>query len=501
MGSALLTALLIGLLTAFAFHLLLACFGFAIGMTALGFKFSPSTDSALKPTAKSFREQDGSAESSIKNSISNVGFWVGMGLLLSANGVLFSACFLAAKFSQLNDPMLGAIAGLVIWSAYGLSLAWVSSVAVGTLLDAVLSTATGGLRQLIAAIMANFQDQKDTSLSQEEIVEIVQQEIQQALTPVTLSLLPDQSAGDRSNQPGVDSSLELSTSAIEEANLQLKQELELYLRHTRSKQLTPDRIHDQLNKLLGEALEKSGLSAEQLDLDQTQLKALLKERKALNKKQRRQILQSIETTWQQLKAQSEAGFLEDKQPEEDRFSSLEAFQAMTAYVTEAVHKLDHQLLDADVESETILQQYVSEGLTFSTAVTLVVLHQLSQIDWEALIDRLPLDSVTDRPMEKLVINVRSTAQDLLNQPQQWTEDYILPQTQGLKNQVRQQVEQFEQGLQARINAVKAQAQKRLNNTRKAAAAAAWWLSITAFTTAISAAIAGALATGMPVPIF
>lgn len=501
MGSALLTALLIGLLTAFAFHLLLACFGFAIGLTALGFKLSPSANSALKPTAESDREQVGSTENSAKNSTPNVGFWVGMGLLLSANGVLFSACFLAAKFSQLNDPILGAIAGIVIWSAYGLSLAWASTVAVGTLVDAILSTATGGLRQLIDAIADAFHNQNDTPLSQEEIIEIVQQEIQQALSPVAPGLLLNQPAGDRFNQPGGDSSLELSTPALENVNLYLKQELELYLRHARLKQLTPDCIHYKLNQLLTEASERSGFQSDQLELDQTQLKALLKERKALNKRQRQQILQAIETAWQQLTVQSDAAFSEDKQPEEDQFSSLGAFQTITAYVTETVRKLDNQLLGTDVESETMLQQYVSEGLTFSTAATLVVLHQLSQIDWDALLDRLPLDSFTDRPIEQLASNARSTAQDLMEQPQQWTEDYLLPQTQGLKNQVMQQVEQFEQGLQARMNTVKAQAQKRLNSTRKAAAAAAWWLSITAFTTAASAAIAGALATGMPVPIF
>jgi hypothetical protein len=274
----------------------------------------------------------------------------------------------------------------------------------------------------------------------------------------------------------------------------------LYLRHTRLKQLTPDRVHDKLNELLEEALEKSGFQADRLDLDQTQLKAVLKERKALNKPQRQQILQAIDATWQQLTTPPDAAFPEDNQPTEDQ-SSLEAFQAIAAYITEVVHKLDNQLLDTGAEPETMLQHYVSEGLTFSTAVTLVVLHQLSQIDWDALLDRLPLDSFTDRPMEQWVSTVRSTAQDLLNQPQQWTEDYVLPQTQGLRYQVMQQVEQFEQGLQARINTVKAQAQQRLNNTRKAAAAAAWWLSITAFTTAISAAIAGALAAGMPIPTF
>ncbi|MBE9111164.1 hypothetical protein IQ273_17300 [Nodosilinea sp. LEGE 07298] len=499
MGSALLTALSIGLLTAFAFQLLLACFGFAVGITVLGFQLSPSAGSALKPTAKPAQEQDGHTKNSLVNS-THAGFWIGMGLLLSANGVLFSACFLATKFSQLSDPTLGAIAGIVIWSAYGLSLAWASSVAVGTLTDVILRAATGGLRQFFAVITAASQNQDNTSLSQEEIIEIVQQEIQQALSPIALDRLSNPPAGDRFNQSKADGSLELANRVLEDVNLQLKQELELYLRHTRSKQLTPDRVHDKLNDLLEETLEKSGFQADQLNLDQTQLKAVLKERKALNKPQRQQILQAIDTTWQQLTTPPDAAFPEDNQPTEDQ-SSLEAFQAIAAYITEVVHKLDNQLLDTDAEQETMLQHYVSEGLTFSTAVTLVVLHQLSQIDWDALLDRLPLDSFTDRPMEQWVSTVRSTAQDLLNQPQQWTEDYVLPQTQELRYQVMQQVEQFEQGLQARINTVKAQAQQRLNNTRKAAAAAAWWLSITAFTTAISAAIAGALAAGMPIPTF
>ncbi|MBE9157835.1 hypothetical protein IQ265_13525 [Nodosilinea sp. LEGE 06152] len=498
MGSTLLTALLIGLLTAFAFHLLLACFGFAIGVTALGFRLSPSADPALTPTAKSVENRHGIAKTGPKNS-RYAGFWVGMGLLLSTNGVLFSACFLAAKFSRLDDPVLGAIAGIVIWSAYGLALTWASSVAVGKVLDAILSTTTGGLRQLLAAVAAPFQNENNTPLSQEEIVEIVQQEIQQALSPVALELLPSQPVGDPSDRLEVDDSLQRSKPALEDVNLQLKQELELYLRHASSKQLTPERVHYKLNALLEEALEKSSFSAKQLNLDQTQLKAVLKKRKAISKQQRRQILQAVETAWQQLTTPPEAVFVQE-QPEADPSSSPEVFQAITAYVTEAVRKLDHQFL-ANVEPEAMLQKHVSEGLTFSTAATLVVLHQLSQIDWDTLLDRLPLGKFTDRPVEQLVGSVRSTAQDLINQPQQWVEDDLIPQTQGLKSQVMQQVEQFEQGLQARTHAVKAQAQERLNNTRKAAAAAAWWLSMTALTTAVSAAIAGALATGMRVPIF
>jgi hypothetical protein len=474
-GTALLTALLIGLLTAFAFHLLLAFFGLAVGMTALGLRLSPRTNSKL---ANSGDQQDNSAETSYASSTSNVIFWVGLRLLLSTNGVLFGACFLATKFSQLNDPVLGAIAGVVIWSAYCLGLTWVSATAVGTAAGAVLRAATGGLRQLIAALTVAFGSQKNTSVSQEEIAAVVQQEIRQVLGSTAL-VLPERLVSDRINQPEIDDLLEELPLSLEDVNLHLRQELALYLHHTRVKRLTPDRVYQKLQELLEEALENSSYPIDQLTLDRTQLKALLKGRQDLNKQQRRQILQAVETAWQQLTAQSSSAVPEDKQQESQR-SLLETFQPITTYITETVGQLENQLSDPDLELETRLKKHLSEGLTLSTAAALVVLHQLHQIDWDALLDLLPLDSLTTNPVERVVSNVRSNTQELMHQPQQWTEDYLLPQTQELKHLVVQQVEQFEQGLQARVDTLKAQAQERLNKTRKAATAAAWWLAITAF---------------------
>ncbi|MBD1872286.1 hypothetical protein H6F75_02225 [Nodosilinea sp. FACHB-131] len=467
-------------------------------MTALGSRFSSRADATPVSGAD---QQDISAETRFASSTTNVVFWVGLGLLLSTNGVIFSACFLATKFSQLNDPVLGAIAGVVIWSAYCLGLTWASSTAVGTAVGAVLGAATGGLRQLIAALRAVFRNQDNTSMSQEEIAAAVQQEIQLALGSAALDRWPSHPAGDRINQSeisetdGIPEPLPLS---LEDVNLHLGQELALYLRHTRLKRLTPDRIYQKLQELLDKALENSSYPADQLTLDRTQLKAVLKERQGWDKPQRRQVLQAVETAWRQLTAQANPPFPEDRQQESPR-SRLDAFQPIAAYITEAIGKLDDQLSDPDLELETRLKQHLSEGLTFSTAATLVVLHQLNRINWDALLDRLPLDRLTVDSVGQGVSNLRSNAQELMHQPQQWTEEVLLPQTQGLKHLVVQQVEQFEQGLQARVDTLKAQAQERLTKTRKAATAAAWWLAITAFTTAGSAAIAGALAAGMHVP--
>lgn len=498
MGTALLTALLIGLLTAFAFHLLLTFFGLAMGLTALGFRLPLGADSK---SAENSGDQSNSAETSSVGSTTVV-FGVGLGLLLSTNGILFSACFLAARFIQLNDPVLGAIAGVVIWSAYWLGLTWASSTAIGTVADVVLRAAMGGLRQLIAALTAVFRDQDSAltsqSISQEEIAAVVQQEIRRALDSAALDRLPELFSGDRPDGAEVDAFHEAPTPSLESVNLHLGQELAVYLRHTRLKQLTPDCIHQKIREVLGGALENSGYQADQLNLNRPQLKALLKER-GLEKRQRQQILQAVVTAWQQLTVQANPALPEDGQRNAQQ-SPLEAFQPLTTYIAKAGDKLDDRLSDINVGLETRLQQHLPEGLSLSTAVTLAVLHQLNQIDWEALLDRLPLDSVTARPVEQVVSSVRSNVQDLIGQPQQWTEDYLLPQAQELKQLAVQQVEQFEQGLQARVDALKAQAQERLDKTRKTAAAAAWWLATTALTTAASAAIAGALASGMQLPV-
>jgi hypothetical protein len=133
------SALVAGVVLAFAFQLLLTNFGVAAGISLLGGDSSnPDTDEA----------------DSLGTTVRKVGFAVGLGTLVSVTAALFFACLLAVKLSLLSSAGLGAIAGLVIWATYFSLLVWVSSTTVGSLIGAVVNSATSGIQALLGTATA-----------------------------------------------------------------------------------------------------------------------------------------------------------------------------------------------------------------------------------------------------------------------------------------------------------------------------------------------------------
>jgi hypothetical protein len=94
-----LTALLVGLLVAFALQVLLASLGIAVGISWLRLTAAnPSSDSKVIKAAATNRSR------------ARWGTIAGWGILPTVNVVLFTASLLAVKFSQVEEPWLGAIA-------------------------------------------------------------------------------------------------------------------------------------------------------------------------------------------------------------------------------------------------------------------------------------------------------------------------------------------------------------------------------------------------------
>jgi len=121
-------ALVAGVLMAFAFQFLLTNFTVAAGISA-----------GENPADA---DSDDSWGHAVREVESKVGLWA----LLTVNIALFIACFLAVKLTLINSVMLGAITGVVIWSAYFLLLLWVSSTAISSLVGSVANTAGSSLQ-------------------------------------------------------------------------------------------------------------------------------------------------------------------------------------------------------------------------------------------------------------------------------------------------------------------------------------------------------------------
>ncbi|MEH2408093.1 MFS transporter [Nostoc sp.] len=167
-GPKFLVALLAGVLMAFAFQLLLTNFSVAVGISALGGSSSSDESESLGGT--------------IRKVETAAGLWV----LVTATIALFSASFLAVKLSLIESAFLGAIIGVVIWSAFFTVIMWLGSSAVGSLIGSVASTVTTGMQGIMgtasAALGANAAKNQLVSTA-EEITAAVRNELTSGFDP------------------------------------------------------------------------------------------------------------------------------------------------------------------------------------------------------------------------------------------------------------------------------------------------------------------------------
>jgi len=162
-GPKFLVAMLSGILMAFAFQFLLTNFSVAVGIAALGSDLSDDDDSQ-------------SLGSTIRGVEAKVGIWA----LITASIALFIASFLAVKLSLIGSAGLGAIIGVVIWSAYFSLIVWLGSSAVGSLIGSLVNTASAGFQGMMgtatAALGANAAKNQMVSTA-EEITAAVRREL------------------------------------------------------------------------------------------------------------------------------------------------------------------------------------------------------------------------------------------------------------------------------------------------------------------------------------
>lgn len=150
-------ALFAGLLIATALQLLLTNLGIALGLTVLNWE--PQRGPApIAPT-----EPDHHSERSLP-----ITHLVGAGVALSLSLVLFVASLLMTEFSQIAQPRRGSIFGIILWAAYWLLFAWLSSTTLSSIANSVLGTAIAGGRRLITTLRQAFQSKRPNFSDLEE---------------------------------------------------------------------------------------------------------------------------------------------------------------------------------------------------------------------------------------------------------------------------------------------------------------------------------------------
>ncbi|TBR57561.1 hypothetical protein B4U84_16370 [Westiellopsis prolifica IICB1] len=343
------TALISGVILAFAFQLVLTNLSVAAGISYLG---RPSD-------ANSDHGEVGSFGGTIRKIGTAVGIWT----LITVTIALAIACFLAVKMSLvIFSPGLGAILGLVIWGAYFLLLVWVSSTTVGSLIGNVVNTATSGFQAIMgtatAALGAKAVNQQVVATAEAAAV-AVRRELGSAIDPTSV-----------------------------------REKVEDYLEMLRPPELDMSKIRGDFERLLSDPQVRDiATSGDIRNIDRQKFIDLVSSRTDLSKRDANRIADTLYSVWQQVVSQTPS---QDKMAElVDYLKSLQPGQANTDELNRKLDQLMAQMRYAKEADQRAaqeatpgpIQRTLQQGLT---ALTGIVLGRtdLSDLDVEKILGAL-----------------------------------------------------------------------------------------------------------------
>ncbi|PSB34649.1 hypothetical protein C7B82_02065 [Stenomitos frigidus ULC18] len=245
-----------------------------------------------------------------------------------------------------------------------------------------------------------------------------------------------------------------------------------YLRHAEREDLSPDRLPQLIQYLLANAQTASGVASDWLETQHLSIPSrdglitLLSERGDMTAAEINEIMEQVEAALQYAIAQAQA--LQQQVQE----TLVTTFDKLRHVVTSLpLPELDYDRIKQDLQQLFVDPRAGLESLSSSLGDTLR--GQLSTLNRDSLAALI------------------STRDDLSNA---FTEQ-VVDRIDTVRLAALSQIETIQQGAQHRLEELKQQAQQQAEETRKAVAIAAWWLFVTAFSSALTAAIAGALAVG------
>lgn len=230
-----------------------------------------------------------------------------------------------------------------------------------------------------------------------------------------------------------------------------------YLRNTNKEELNPEGIKRDLNLLLHSPRHGlQNLSDRLAHIDRTTIIALLSQRQDISKDEAERIIAQIESARNQV--------MEEMKRMQYRIQSViqQFFERIRSYL----NSLDRPELSY-------------EGIQHDVSM----LFDDPKAGFDALRDRL---GQFDR---NTLVSIISSRRDI----SEADANRIIDQIESARMSVLRRAENIQVEAQRRIEEVKLQAQRQMEETQKAAATAAWWLFVTALTSAIAAAGAGMLA--------
>ena len=254
-GSQFFTALVAGLVVAFAFQLLFTNLGVAARISLLG--GGSSSDSSSEDSG------------GLGGTTEKIGLALGFETIISVTLALFIACILAVKLSLFVSPLSGAIVGLVIWGTFFSLIMWLSSTTVGSLIGSGVNTATSGMQVIVGTVAATIgadTASKKTITTAEVAVASVRRELGAAIDPVTM-----------------------------------RENVEDFLSSIKTPELNIEKIATDVERLLnGENLQEIADSESFRNIDHSTFVSLIGDRPDLSKKEVNRLAGKLEFVWQRV---------------------------------------------------------------------------------------------------------------------------------------------------------------------------------------------------------
>ncbi len=246
-------------------------------------------------------------------------------------------------------------------------------------------------------------------------------------------------------------------SRVQKQVLDFEGTLESYLQNTGKEELNPESIKRDLQLLLNDPRAGVGNIGDRLSkFDRSTLVALLSQREDITEEEANRIADQIESV--------RNSFLEQIQKVQ------QTIQSTIDGIFDKVRNYLNSLERPELNYEGIQQDF-SKVFDDPQAGFEALQNRLSQFDRETL------------------VSVLSSREDI----SEADANRIIDQIEGARDSVLQRAERIQQEAQKRLQALKKQTQKQAEETKKAAAGAAWWLFSAALTSLAASVIAGVIA--------
>lgn len=247
-------ALIAGVIMAFGFQFLLTNFSIAAKIS--------NWDEALPD------DDDDDESESIGKKVRKIEGLVGGWILVTVNLALFLACFLAVKLTSIASVDGAAIIGVVIWSAYFLTLVWLGSSAVGSMIGSLIKTAFSGVQGVMGTAGAAI----GGKMASDQMVNTVEASVAAVRRELSSAVDPDS----------------------------IRETLQDYVGSLQLPKLDVKEIRGQFEKLLGDADIKSLAGSDVLkNVNRQTFVDLIKSRTDFSQEEITQVADQLEGVWKQ----------------------------------------------------------------------------------------------------------------------------------------------------------------------------------------------------------